>query len=793
VRARTAIVGGLGIAIALGAQVPAAAEIPELSWRLQALSTPELRSASAAEQGEAVSLVPRGAGSLLRDGSSLVVEIRVSGETSTRAAGLADAGAEVIGRSPPNNIITASVNEPELRDVARAPGVEWVGEQITPMTGHAGDDDSSSGTINTCGTGIVSEGNTQLRAGLARTQFDVDGTNVRVGVLSDSYDTRPTGINAADDVASGDLPGAGNPCGRTTPVQVLEDLPDTVDTNPIDEGRAMLQIVHDLAPGSPLSFVTAFTGQTQFGDNIRALANAGAEVIVDDVIYFREPMYQDGVIAKAVNDVTAQGVAYFSMAFNNNGLGFNSYEAPDGYRTSTCPADVLPLRGGGADSCMDFDPGAGIDTTFQVTAAASSPLRLSLAWAEARFGVATDFDLYVFEQTTEGAIQLQAEENNLTSQDPTEFGSFTTNEAATDYQIVIRRFAGAGTPRLKFVSGDNGTNTITGTQAVTAPDVQGPTIFGHNGAQNAQTVAAVPQNDSNLVEPFSSRGPVTYLFGPVSGTTPAAALATPLNLTKPDVAATDRGANTFFGTDDAGTFRFSGTSAAAPHAAAVGALQLEANPTLTQAQVKNAQQATALAVGTPALPATTVGSGLIDAVAAINSLPPPAPVPTVTSGPGGPTPDTTPTFFWISTGDVKSFGCEVDGSTPVSCTAPYTSGTLAEGVHTFSVTASDYFNQAGTASLGFQIDLSGPVLQIVKGPKKRSLKRRGTFAFASEFGASFICRLDKHPAVPCISPLPLKVPRGRHTLRIQAIDALGNPGETEAYRWKVKREPFFGP
>ena len=119
----------------------------------------------------------------------------------------------------------------------------------------------------------------------------------------------------------------------------------------------MLQIVHDLAPGADLAFATAFTGELGFATNIRALAANGADVIADDIIYFAEPIYQDGPIAAAVDDVTAQGVDYFSMAYNSNrivgGRNVNSWEAP-AYRPTACPAAV-PAGG----DCMDFDPGAG--------------------------------------------------------------------------------------------------------------------------------------------------------------------------------------------------------------------------------------------------------------------------------------------------------------------------------------------------------------------------------------------------------------------------------------------------
>ena len=80
----------------------------------------------------------------------------------------------------------------------------------------------------------------------------------------------------------------------------------------------MLQLVHDIAPGSPLAFATAFGGPDEFAANIRALSGAGAKVIVDDVSYFTEPFFQSGVIDQAAAEVTAQGVTYFSSAGNSN-------------------------------------------------------------------------------------------------------------------------------------------------------------------------------------------------------------------------------------------------------------------------------------------------------------------------------------------------------------------------------------------------------------------------------------------------------------------------------------------
>ena len=164
--------------------------------------------------------------------------------------------------------------------------------------------------------GIVQHRVDQLPAG-------IDGSGITVGAISDSYDTNVAPNSAALDIASGDLPGAGNPAGNTDPVVVLQDQPPNTGT---DEGRAMLQIVHDMAPKARLGFATASGGQINLANNIRALAalpgaihtvpGFKADVIVDDVVYQDEPMFQDGIVAQAVDEVAAAGVSYFSSAGN---------------------------------------------------------------------------------------------------------------------------------------------------------------------------------------------------------------------------------------------------------------------------------------------------------------------------------------------------------------------------------------------------------------------------------------------------------------------------------------------
>jgi hypothetical protein len=244
-----------------------------------------------------------------------------------------------------------------VRDLAALRETGTIAQALKPVT-HAGKATSQ---------GVALERADKVQA------KGIDGKGITIGALSDSYDAAvtsltggPLTIHAKEDVKSGDLPGTGNPR-NSKPVVVLEDLPKG-DPN-TDEGRAMLQIAHDVAPGSKLCFATAFTGLLGFADNIRKLADkkgaCGADVVVDDVGYLDEPMFSDSVLSDAIDEVAAKGTHYFSSA-GNDGVqaSWNSdvklipaKQAVKGtnLKLSTAPAD---LYDGGL---QDMNPGAGTD------------------------------------------------------------------------------------------------------------------------------------------------------------------------------------------------------------------------------------------------------------------------------------------------------------------------------------------------------------------------------------------------------------------------------------------------
>jgi len=55
-------------------------------------------------------------------------------------------------------------------------------------------------------------------------------------------------------------------------------------------------------------FRQADNSEASFAQNILDLRNvSGCDIIVDDVFYFDEPVFQDGIVAQAVTTVTTSG------------------------------------------------------------------------------------------------------------------------------------------------------------------------------------------------------------------------------------------------------------------------------------------------------------------------------------------------------------------------------------------------------------------------------------------------------------------------------------------------------
>src|SRR5882724_13371172 len=193
---------------------------------------------------------------------------------------------------------------------------------------------------------VTSQGDFAQHSDVLRTTYPtLDGTGVIVGALSDSYNCYPTyaqnhvtnyARNGFTTTASADVSSADLPSAVTVTLEASCMNYGAPTQLPFgDEGRAMLQIVHDVAPGASLAFYTAENGESAFASGIGLLqSSAHAKVIVDDVGYFDEPFFQDGVVAQAIDKVVGQGVAYFSAAGND---GSDAYDntAPSFSKLST--------------------------------------------------------------------------------------------------------------------------------------------------------------------------------------------------------------------------------------------------------------------------------------------------------------------------------------------------------------------------------------------------------------------------------------------------------------------------
>ena len=430
----------------------------------------------------------------------------------------------------------------------------------------------------------TSEGDLAHAAATARERYGVDGTGIGIGVLSNGIET------LADRQATGDLPPI---------VTVLSGQADERG----DEGTAMLEIVHDLAPGAHLFFATAFGGKARFAANIEALCAAGADIIVDDVFYFDEGAFQDDTVARAINAAAADGCFYFSAAGNSgnadagtSGVWEGDFAVAEGEPPPGVDGVVLDF--GGADSNAIEEGG----------------LALQLKWADPLGASTNDYDLYLFDETL---TVLLADSTDVQDgyQDPYERIRSVTFPVGS--RLVVVKASGED----RFLR----LNTVRG-RLEHATHGQ---IYGHPGAKSAVAAAAVDARSaggaagvfdgSEAVEDFSSDGPRRIFYEP-DGTpiTPGNFSATGGEVVdKPDIAAADGVTTATPGFRD-----FHGTSAAAPHAAAIATLALQAaggSRRVTMDELRMALASGALDIG-PEGPDRNAGAGIAMAPAAVAAL-----------------------------------------------------------------------------------------------------------------------------------------------------------------------------
>jgi subtilisin family serine protease len=573
------LVVGLGSGRSLTAQELSAQAMRQVQDMLaeKAARTPAQRKLATSllyAQREALGqAMVQGLGSLRRtadrarvdDRGRVVVDIKGT-VTENLLQGISAVGGELISSYPEFGAVRARVPIRRIEELAALAEVRL----IRPETGFL----VNAGTV-------TSQGDAAHAAAAARTTHGINGTGIKVGVLSDGVSS------LAARQATADLPPNCPAAGACVTV-----LPGQAGTG--DEGTAMLEIVHDLAPGAKLFFATANGGPATFAANILALRNThGCDVIVDDITYPDEGAFQDGTIAQAVNTVTASGALFFSSAGNSGRMSAGTSGTWEGdFLNSGTAIPTLPtFEQGRPIHSFNGLTGGGAANSDQLTA--NAPFFITLQWSDPLGGATADYDLFMFNSTLTTVVDGSADDN-LVSGNPFEI----MGPANSGERVVIVLFAGGPTRALRL-------DTFRGRLGIATAG----SVFGHNGGNATLSVAAAAfplpgtgpftGGAANPIETYSSDGPRRIFYNPNgSAITPGNILFGTnggRTLLKPDITGADCVATTTPGF----TPQFCGTSAAAPHVAAIAALVKSATPAPTGAQVQAALFASALDVNPP--------------------------------------------------------------------------------------------------------------------------------------------------------------------------------------------------
>ncbi|RLD21239.1 MAG: hypothetical protein DRI69_04640, partial [Bacteroidetes bacterium] len=326
--------------------------------------------------------------------------------------------------SSPSNFLTLFFPIADLIDldttVAHQEFINFV-QQTSPSQ-------TNSDFIAVTGSALPNQGDFAQETYLTRLGYGLDGSGTRVGILSDSYDQGGAG-DASVDVDAGFLPGDSNHV-YPQPVVVVKDLPLAFGPG-IDEGRAMAQIVHSVAPAAEIYFHTAFEGPGPMAEAVVDLwFNDSCNIITDDITQPTQPFFGPGLVSKAIDSVTAQGVEYYTSAGNFSDRAYSAtYNDLGGFHDF-----------GGGNNLQHIDLGVG-------------EFFIVLQWEDSFYsidgapGAASDFDIFLADDF---GVPIYGFNKNNIGADPVEIMPFyVVNPTTTN--IKIQRVSGSGTPKLKYI------------------------------------------------------------------------------------------------------------------------------------------------------------------------------------------------------------------------------------------------------------------------------------------------------------------------------------------------------
>ncbi len=489
--------------------------------------------------------------------------------SQAQAAQLSDLGARVLTNSasfpdvpgaalPETGLVRAVVPYDQLDAVA---ALDWI-SAVRPSLRPSAD------------VGPVTAEGLQLHAADQAQARGLTGRGQKIGALSLDVD------NLADAIAQGELP---------ADVQVLRQGSYTDN-----EGTAMLEVIHDIAPGAKLAFASSRDTTAEHVEAFHLLAKAGVTMIAEDLALDDEPAFQHGIAAATADALARHGIWVSSSSGNQatrhgprvtaTGTGAGP-EGTTGPFTGcpNAPDNVVRLRGDDTTYNLNLLPGATVMPTLQ--------------WSEPRAvfptpgrGGFTDLNLYLMDATgTQCLAYSNAVQANGVGDTIEQFIYENTTGVPQAAKLVVD-VQGTSTARrapvldLRWRALSAGVQTLDPIERAGSlnPDSN---YLGFATSAGAVNATGVLDSATVALEPFSAAGPVQILSttrclggrpGPCKGVAGAAGLTFPAPYWVASDAVSISGAGGF-GTGTCptavqGGCRFFGTSASAPVAAGIAAL-----------------------------------------------------------------------------------------------------------------------------------------------------------------------------------------------------------------------------